>query len=115
MLFRSSGMDDIVMSSKISGTPCTIVNTPYAQKIGYDQSWFEKLLSRNKTTRKYFKMLVQLKGMKKLEASIKPANYKTLWVVGKSAEMIDEISTVKFIIEKIRNETRAVLSQISKI
>jgi nitronate monooxygenase len=62
----NSGMENIVMTTKLSGTPCSIINTPYAQKIGYTQNWFEKLLSTNSTTKKYFKMFVQLRGMKKL-------------------------------------------------
>ena len=44
----NSGMDDIVLTEKLSGTPCTIINTPYAQKIGYKQNWFERLMSKNK-------------------------------------------------------------------
>ena len=74
-----NGMDDVVLTTKISGTPCTIINTPYAKKIGYTQNWLEKLLANNKTTKKYFKMLVQIRGMQKLERSVKPANYDTLW------------------------------------
>ena len=45
-------------------------------------------------------MLVQLNGMKKLESSIKPANYKTLWVAGKSSEMIDDIKPVSQIVDQ---------------
>ena len=39
---------DIVMSTKISGTPATVINTPYVRKIGTKQGWLEKLLSKNK-------------------------------------------------------------------
>jgi nitronate monooxygenase len=48
-------MSDIVLTEKISGTPCTIINTPFAQKIGYKQNWLEKQLSTNSSTKKYFK------------------------------------------------------------
>ncbi len=37
-----SHMNDIVMTEKLSGTPCTIINTPYAKKIGYKQNWLER-------------------------------------------------------------------------
>jgi nitronate monooxygenase len=99
-----SSMDDIVMTSKISGTPCTIINTPFAQKIGYEQNWFEKLMSNNKFVRKYFKMLVQLRGMRNLEQSIKPGNYKTLWCAGKSVEQIQDIKPCKNIIDDLMSE-----------
>jgi nitronate monooxygenase len=103
---NKSGMDDIVMTTKISGTPCTIINTDYAKKIGYEQNWLEKKLSNNSTTKKYFKMLVQFRGMKKLEDSVLPANYKTLWCAGKSAELIDETKSCKEIIDSIIKETK---------
>ena len=99
-----SKMDDIKMTTKLSGTPCSIIDTPYAQKIGYEQSWFEKLLSNNKQVKKYFKMLVQVRGMKKLEDSIKPGNYNTLWCAGKSVEMVHEIADCKTIIAELEHE-----------
>jgi nitronate monooxygenase len=100
----NSAMDDIVMTTKLSGTPCTIIDTPYAKKIGYEQNWLEKLLSNNSYVRKYFKMLVQLRGMKNLEASIKPGNYKTLWCAGKSVELIHDIKPCKQIVEDLLKE-----------
>jgi nitronate monooxygenase len=107
-----SSMEDIVMSTKISGTPCTIVNTPYAKKIGYSQNWLEKLLSKNKTTRKYFKMIVQLRGMNNLKKSIQPGSYKTLWVAGKSAEMINDISPVTDVVSRLKKEAFESLNQL---
>ncbi|MBL7888488.1 MAG: nitronate monooxygenase [Bacteroidia bacterium] len=100
-----SKMNDIVLTEKISGTPCTIINTPFAKKIGYKQNWFERMLSNNSTTKKYFKMWVQLSGMKKLEQSVKPGNYQTLWCAGQSVELISDIKSVKEIIDRLKNET----------
>lgn len=109
------GMEDIVMSDKISGTPCTVVNTPYAKKIGYRQNWFERMLSTNKRTKKYFKMLVQLRGMKRLEGALQPATYKTLWVAGQSVEMIDSIRPAGEIVDQLREETFETLEKLSHI
>ena len=111
---NKSGMDDIVMTTKISGTPCTIINTDYAKKIGYEQNWMEKKLSNNSTTKKYFKMLVQFRGMKKLEDSVLPANYKTLWCAGKSAELIDETKSCKEIIDSLIRETKHDYEKLKK-
>lgn len=98
------GMNDIVLTEKLSGTPCAVINTPYAQKIGTKQSFIERLLSNNKTVRKYFKMLVQIRGMKKLEDAVKPGSYKTLWSAGQSVGMIKEILSVKQIVDKLKSE-----------
>ncbi|MES2558125.1 MAG: nitronate monooxygenase [Bacteroidota bacterium] len=97
-------MDDIVMTEKLSGTPCTIINTATAQQMGYTQNWFEKWLSKNKRTKKWFKMLIQIRGMKKLEKSVLPNNYQTLWCAGKSVELIDDILPCAEIIHTIEKE-----------
>ena len=39
---------DIVVTERISGTPCTVINTPYVQKVGTQQSWIERVLNQNK-------------------------------------------------------------------
>jgi nitronate monooxygenase len=99
-----SDMDDIVMTEKLSGTPCTIINTSYAKKIGYRQNALERLLSRNKRTKKYFKMLVQIRGIRKLEKAVLPGNYQNLWCAGKSVALIDEIKPCGEIIQEMEQE-----------
>ena len=42
------GADDIVVTERISGTPCTVINTPYVQKIGTKATWIESVLNKNK-------------------------------------------------------------------
>jgi nitronate monooxygenase len=108
----SSKMQDIVLTEKISGTPCTIINTPFAKKIGYKQNYFERLLSNNSRTKKYFKMWVQISGMKKLEKSVKPGNYQSLWCAGQSVELIDDITTCEHIIKRIKAETLLAYDQM---
>lgn len=108
-----SKMEDIVMTEKISGTPCTIINTEYAKKIGYKQNWFERMLSNNSRTKKYFKMWVQITGMKNLEKSVKPGNYQTLWCAGQSVELINDIIPCKEIIERMKNETTAAFNTLT--
>lgn len=106
-------MDDIVLTEKISGTPCTIINTPYAKKIGYKQNWLEKLLSKNKRTKKYFKMLVQFRGINKLMKSVKPGSYETLWCAGKSVELIDDIKSIKEIVHQFNTETKIAFENLN--
>lgn len=108
-----SEMDDIVMTERLSGTPCTIINTPYARKIGYKQNRFEKLLSNNSQTRKYFKMLVQVRGMKMLENAVQKGNYKNLWCAGKSVELIHEIKNCNEIINEMESEMHLALANLN--
>lgn len=109
-----AGMDDIVLTEKISGTPCTIINTPFAKKIGYKQNWFEKFLSTNQRSKKYFKMLTQLRGMKKLNNSIKPGNYNNLWCAGKSVALIDNVQPIQKIVNEIEIEMNECLTSLKQ-
>lgn len=105
-------MSDIVLTERISGTPCTIINTPYAKKIGYRQNIFERMLNKNATTKKYFKMFTQVRGMKKLADAVKPGNYKNLWCAGQSVELIDEIKPSQEIIEQLILETKTAYEKL---
>jgi nitronate monooxygenase len=105
------GMEDIVLTERLSGTPCNVINTPAAKKIGYKQNWLEKQLNKNARTRKYFKMLVQLRGMKKLEAAVKPGNYEQLWSAGQSVEMVEDISSVHDIVNRLVQELEETLEK----
>lgn len=100
-----AGMDDIVMTTKLSGTPSSVINTDEAKKIGLKQNFLERWLSKNKTTKKYFKMWVQYLGMKKLEKSVAANNYKRIWSAGKSVHMIEDISPMSKIIDRLEDET----------
>lgn len=111
----SSGMDDIVMTTKLSGTPCAVINNDAAKKMGYTQNWFEKWLSQNSQTKKWFKMLVQIRGMKKLEKSVLPNNYNTLWTAGKSSELIHDILPCEEIVSRIKKEYEQSLKEMTSL
>lgn len=103
----NSGMEDIVLTTKISGTPCSIINTDFARKIGYSQNWLERFLSKNKKTKKLFKMLLIRRGFKLLEKSILPASYETLWTAGQSVELINSIEPISKIIDDLEKDLLA--------
>lgn len=95
------GADDIVMTERISGTPCTVINTPYVQKIGTKQTWLELVLNKNKTLKKWVKMIRFSIGMKATENAAKKATYKTVWVAGPSIEHTKSILPVKDIVLRL--------------
>lgn len=97
------GEQDIVMTQKISGTPCTVINTPYVQEIGTEQTWIEKLLNKNKWLKKYVKMLRFLKGTNMVTKAATEATYKTVWVAGPTIEHTKAIEPVAKIIARFVN------------
>ncbi len=107
------GAKDIVVSTKISGTPCTVINTPYVQKIGTTQNWFEALLSKNKTLKKWVKMLTFYRGMKSLESAAFGATYKTVWVAGKTIEYVNEIKPMSKLVHSLTSEYEAAKNKVN--
>jgi 2-nitropropane dioxygenase. len=89
-----------VMTQKISGTPCTVINTPYVQKIGTEQTWLESILNKNKKLKKWVKMIRFAKGMRDTTKAAQGATYKTVWVAGPSIEKTTAIEPVKEIIKR---------------
>lgn len=98
------GKKDIVRTTKLSGTPCTIINTPYVQKVGLEQNWFERALAKNKKMKKYIKMLTFYKGMRMLEKAAFSATYQTMWCAGQSIEFVHGIKPVKEVVSDLVRE-----------
>ncbi len=95
---------DIVMTTKLSGTPCTVINTPYVQKTGTQQNWLERILNKNKKLKKWMKALTFMKGMKSLQNAAFSSTYKTVWCAGPSIEHVTEIRSVKAVVEELRRD-----------
>lgn len=95
------GAKDIVMTTKLSGTPCSVIKTPYVDKIGTSQNCIERILSKSKRLKKWFKAFTFYRGMKNLEKAAFGATYKTVWVAGPSIEYTKEIRKVREIVKQL--------------
>jgi nitronate monooxygenase len=95
------GAKDIVLTSKLSGTPCTVIKTPYVAQIGTEQNWLERLLNRNKRLKKWMKAFTFIRGMKKLEQAAFSATYKTVWCAGPSIEHVSSIRPIREIVNTL--------------
>ncbi|MCB9334794.1 MAG: nitronate monooxygenase [Flavobacteriales bacterium] len=98
------GAKDVVFTTKLSGTPCTVINTPYVKKIGTKQTFLERILNKNKRLKKWFKAFTFYKGMKSLQKAAFSATYKTVWCAGPSIEYVKEIRPIKEIVKSLTNE-----------
>ena len=102
------GAKDIVLTEKLSGSPCTVINTPYVQKVGTKRNIIETLLSKNKKLKKFIKMLTWYKGTKKLEKAAFNTTYDSVWCAGPSIEGVKNILPIKKVVENLINEYQAV-------
>ncbi len=94
------GKADIVMTEKISGTPCSVINTPYVQEIGTKISGFERFLISKKGVKKWVKLLRFILGANSVTHAAKKATYKTVWVAGPSIEDTKSIEPIGTIIKR---------------
>lgn len=92
------GEKDIVMTTRLSGTPCTVINTPYVQKVGLEAGWLENIMKKNKKLKKFIKTILFIRGMKKLRDSAFGFSYKDVWCAGPSLENVHAVRPMKSII-----------------
>lgn len=95
------GEKDIVTTTKLSGTPCTVIRTPYVEEIGTSQNGLERFLNRHKRLKKWFKAIVFYRGMKSLKKAAFSATYKTVWCAGPSIEHVHSIRSVSQIVTEL--------------
>lgn len=98
------GKDDIVMTTKISGTPCTVINTPYVKKVGTKQNRLERFLNNNRRIKKWVKAITFARGMKSLQKAAFSTTYKTVWCAGPSIEHVTSVRPMGEIIKQLREE-----------
>jgi nitronate monooxygenase len=98
------GEKDIVMSTKLSGSALTVINTPYVQQMGTKANFLERLLNKNKTLKKYVKMIIAYRGMKQVEKAAFGATYKTVWCAGPAIEHVHSIRPMAEIVNTLTSE-----------
>jgi len=98
------GEKDIVRTNKLSGSPLTVINTPYVQQLGTKANFLEWILNHNKTLKKYAKMIIAVRGMKRVEKAAFGATYKTVWCAGPAIEHVHRIRPMKEIVQTLTKE-----------
>ncbi len=95
---------DIVLTTKLSGTALTVINTPAVKAMGTRAGFPERMMFRFKGLRKYLKLLIAIRGLRLLRASATANSYQTVWCAGPSIEHIHSIRPLKEIIQTLRKE-----------
>ncbi len=92
---------DIVLTTKLSGSALTVINTPYVQQIGTKANFLERLMNKNKPLKKYIKLIIAVRGMRQIEKAALKATYKTVWCAGPAIEHIKSIRPLKEILNDL--------------
>lgn len=107
--------EDIVLTSRISGTPAAVIRTPFIDKMGTELPLLMRLLKNNPHTKKFAVPLIHLLGMRALEESASKPTWKTVWSAGQSVGLIDDILSVREIIEKMVAEYDVAVGHLPKL
>ncbi|MEQ8324911.1 MAG: nitronate monooxygenase [Vicingaceae bacterium] len=94
------GKEDIVMTTRLSGTPCTVIKTPYVEKQGLEPTFLERLM-KTKQLKKLVKMILFVRGMKKLRKAAYDFTYQKVWCAGPSIEKVQSIRPMADIISDL--------------
>lgn len=95
---------DIVLTTKMSGSHLTVINTPYVQKIGTKATFLERLMHRYKFLKKYIKLFIAWRGIRAIEKSAFNATYDTVWCAGPSIAYIHEIRPLRDILHSLTSD-----------
>lgn len=99
-----SSPEDIVLTTRVSGTPATVIRTPYLDKIGYDLPWYLRVVKNQKHFKKYIVPLIHWMGMKNLESAATQVTWKQVWCAGQSVGLIHDIQPCAQIIETLMRD-----------
>lgn len=92
---------DIVFTDRLSGTPCTVINTSYVKQTGTKQNALESFLSKNKRIKKWIKAFTFLKGMNVLKKAAFENTYKKMWCAGPSIKYVTKIRSIKEVVDAL--------------
>ncbi len=98
------GAKDIVHTTRLSGTPCTVINTEYVKANEGKAGWLETLIKKHPRIKKWAKLILAWRGFKELEKAAFKTTYKTVWVAGPSIEYVKRERGVKEVVAYLAGE-----------
>ncbi len=99
--------EDIVLTKKISGTPASVIKTPYVENEGTELNFIENFLHKNPSTKKYMKLMRNLLGARILNKAASSTTWKQLWSAGQGVGLIEDVLPVRTIIDNLLSEFEA--------
>ncbi|MFV2061434.1 MAG: NAD(P)H-dependent flavin oxidoreductase [Gammaproteobacteria bacterium] len=107
-----SNESDIVLSDRVSGTPVSLIHTPYVNRLGLKSNRFEKWMLRGKKRKYLMRTLYMLRSLWKLkQAALDKTGSLDYWQAGKSVSGINTIESTQKIITKFSSILRKLKSE----
>jgi nitronate monooxygenase len=91
--------DDVVLTDKLSGVPCAVINTPYVEKVGLRAGPIARRLLKGRKTKHWVRSFYALRSVWQLKrASLRGISYKDYFQAGKSVSGIHQVKPVRQIV-----------------
>lgn len=86
--------DDIVLTECVSGTPVSVIYTPYIQRLGLNAGFIARKMLQHSKLKYLMRMIYLLKSLRQLKLAVhdKSGN-RDYWQAGKSVQGIDSIKS----------------------
>ena len=93
--------DDIVLTDKLSGVPCSVIRTPHVERVGTTAGPLARRLLRWKKTRHWMRLFYTLTSARQLkQANLRGLSYKDFFQAGKSVDGIRRVEPAGDIIRR---------------
>jgi nitronate monooxygenase len=95
---------DIVLSERVTGTPVSLIGTPYIERLGLKANKFEQWMLQGQKRKYLMRTIYLLKSLWKLkQAVLDKSGSHDYWQAGKSVEGINTVESVGVVIEQFAN------------
>lgn len=93
--------DDIVLTTRVTGVPLAVINTPFLEKHGRDAGWLARRLLKGHRTKHWMRLYYSLRSVFRLKSSnFRALSTKDFWQAGKSVEGVTQVKTVRDIFDE---------------
>ena len=97
----ASGAEDVVLTDKLSGTPCAVLRTPELERAGLLAGPLARRLLRGRHTKHWMRAWYALRSVRSLrKASIEGVSYRDVFQAGKSVEAVNDVPSAAEIVER---------------
>jgi nitronate monooxygenase len=93
--------DEIVLTDRLSGVPCSVIRTPYIERSGTRAGTLARWMLRGRRTKHLMRTIYALRSLRQLKhASLRGLSYQEIWQAGKSVHTIDRIEPAGEIVRR---------------
>jgi nitronate monooxygenase len=96
-----AGAEDIVLTERLSGIPCSVIRTPHVERTGTRAGPLARRLLRGRRTRHLMRTVYALRSLRRLgRASLRGLSYLDLFQAGKSVAGIEAVEPAERIVRR---------------